>query len=373
MTESEGDTRGSAPQLSVALSMLTLVPGGMGGSETYARALTEQLVGLAGMDVTAFVPTSAAGFSRAVPEVEISGLHAGPTNVDRLRTLVGATLLSPRIRRSMRANQVVHYPFTVPAARPARSQASVQSLLDVQHLELPHMFSKTELAYRRLFYEGYARQADAVITISHFAKRRMVELLGIEAERIHVAQLGVDTSRFTANLGPRENFVLYPARGWAHKNHAALIEAVAIARQENPELRLVLTGGGLDALGELPDWVDRRGLVPEVELLELYRTAGAMIFPSLYEGFGLPPLEAMASGCPVAVSTAGSLPEVVGDAAVTFDASDPTAIAAGIEETFRCSAELTAAGLVQVTKFTWESCRDVHVAAYRQAFERHNS
>ncbi len=373
MIEHEGDSEGSAPQLSVALSMLTLVPGGMGGSETYARALSEQLVGLDNVGVTAYVPTSAAGFSRAVPEVEIPRLHAGPTNVDRLRTLVGANLLAPRIRRSMAASDVVHFPFTVPAPRPARRQASVQSLLDVQHLELPHMFSKTELAYRRLFYEGYARRADAVITISQFAKRRMVELLGIEADRIHVAQLGVDTTRFTANLGPRENFILYPARGWPHKNHATLIKAVGIARLANPELRLVLTGGGLDVLGELPDWVDRRGLVAEAELLELYRTAGAMIFPSLYEGFGLPPLEAMASGCPVAVSTAGSLPEVVGDAAVTFDAADPAAIAAGIEETFLRSAELTAAGLRQVAKFTWQSCRDVHVDAYRKAYERHNS
>jgi glycosyltransferase involved in cell wall biosynthesis len=373
VTANEGGIGGSAPELSVALSMLTLVPGGMGGSETYARALSEQLVGLPGIDVTAFVPSAAAGFSRGVPEVQIPGLYAGQTNVDRLRTLVGANLLAPRIRRAMAGNDVVHFPFTVPAPRPSRRQASVQSLLDVQHLELPHMFSKTELAYRRLFYEGYARRADAVITISHFAKRRMVELLGIAADRIHVAQLGVDTSRFTANLGTRENFILYPARGWAHKNHAALIKAVEIQRLRNPELRLVLTGGGLDVLGALPDWVDRRGLVSEAELLELYRTAGAMIFPSLYEGFGLPPLEAMASGCPVAVSTAGSLPEVVGDAAVTFDATDPAAIAEAIEETFRRSAELSAAGLVQVTKFTWQSCRDVHIDAYRQAQERHNA
>lgn len=372
MTESGGDSEGRTRQLSVALSMLTLVPGGMGGSETYARALTEQLVGLKSVSVTAFVPTSAVGFRRAMPEVEITGLHSGPTNFDRLRTVVGANLLAPRIRRAMAGSDVVHFPFTVPAPLPARHQASVQSLLDVQHLELPRMFSRTELAYRRLFYEGYARKADAVITISHFAKQRMVELLGIAEDRIYVAQLGVDTSRFTPNLGPRENFILYPARGWPHKNHAALIKAVEIARLANPELRLVLTGGGLDVLGELPDWVDRRGLVSEAELLELYRTAGAMIFPSLYEGFGLPPLEAMASGCPVAVSRAGSLPEVVGDAAVTFDASDPAAIAAAIEETFLRSVELAAAGILQVRNFTWENCRDVHVHAYRQAYERHH-
>lgn len=369
--------RGSNPKksspLTVALSMLTLVPDPMDGSETYARALTQQLGGRDDVAVKAYVPCAAAGFSRSVPEVEIAGLHPGSANVDRLRTLVRAHLFAPRIRRSMVDNDVVHFTFTVPAPAPSRRQASVQSLLDVQHLELPHMFSKAELAYRRLFYEGHAKKADAIITISHFAKRRMDDMLGIDTDRIHVAHLGVDSSRFRLNQGPRENFILYPARGRPHKNHAALIKAVGIARLTNPELRLVLTGGGLEVLGELPGWVDRRRLVAEVELLELYRTAVAMIFTSLYEGFGLPPLEAMASGCRVGVSSAGSLPEVVGDAAVLLDATDPAAVAAGIEETLRRSAELAIAGLRQVTTFTWESCRDVHIGAYQQAYERRNA
>ena len=126
--------------------------------------------------------------------------------------------------------------------------------------------------------------------------------------------------------------MLYPARGWKHKNHARLIDAMRLVRSRHPEMRLVLTGGGLDALGELPDWVDRRGLVSDEELRDLYRRAGVLAFPSLYEGFGLPPLEAMASGCPVAASDAGSLPEVVGRYAVLFDPLSPESIAGGIEE-----------------------------------------
>lgn len=359
--------------LTVALSMLTLVRGGMGGSETYARALTLQLAQTAGVDARAYLPASARGFSGAIPEDVVESVRVGPTSRQRLAALAQITARSAMIRRRMSDADVVHYPFTVPAPRPGRAQASVQTLLDVQHLELPQMFSRAELLYRRRYYEGFARQADAVITISHFAKARMVERLGLDAERIHVAQLGVDTEQFTPNLGARENFVLYPARSWPHKNHARLLEAMALARKDLPGLRLVLTGGGLDALGELPDWVDRAGLVPQAELRRLYQSAGALVFPSLYEGFGLPPLEAMASGCPVAVSNAGSLPEVVGDAAVLFDPDDPAAIAAGIVAAIDRSEALTAAGLRQAAKFTWARCGDAHVAAYRAAHERHQA
>ncbi|MBB5642141.1 glycosyltransferase family 4 protein [Cryobacterium roopkundense] len=356
--------------LRVALSMATLVRGGMGGSETYARALTEQLALTDAVDAKAFVPASARGFSAGIPERVIENLSVGASTRERLTGLSRIIARSSSIRRSMAGADVVHFPFTVPAPTPRGSQASVQTLHDVQHLELPHMFSSAELLYRRLFYEGFAAKADAVITISHFTKSRLINSLGLDPERVHVAYLGVDAARYTPNLGLRENFVLYPARGWPHKNHARLIEAMTLARRDLPDLRLVLTGGGLENLGELPGWVDRRGLVPQEELLRLYQTASALVFPSLYEGFGLPPLEAMASGCPVAASNAGSLPEVVGDAAVQFDPHNPESIAAGILAAVARREELTQKGLLQVKKFTWDTCRDAHVQAYRAAHER---
>jgi glycosyltransferase involved in cell wall biosynthesis len=351
--------------LTVALSMLTLVPGGMGGSETYARELTRLLSGVDELEAVAFVPATAKGFSQGIPERLVSLIRGGTTNRARLLAAGRAILFGRAIRRQMREFGIVHFPFTVPVPSPSRKQKFVQTLLDVQHLDLPHLFSRAELLYRRRFYEGAARRADAVITISEFAKARMVELLGIPASKITVAYLGVDCDRFTPNLGDRDEFVLYPARGWAHKNHARLIEAMAEVREARPHMRLVLTGGGLETLGELPEWVDRRGLVSGDELRDLYRRARALAFPSLYEGFGLPPLEAMASGCPVAASDSGSIPEVCGDAAVLFDATSSSAIAAGILEAIRRGPELASRGLAQAKSFTWERCRDAHLAVYR--------
>lgn len=345
--------------------MLTLVPGGMGGSETYARELTRQLATTDLVDATAYVPSNAGGFSQGVPERTVSAVTAGPSTKDRLAVVASATLRAGAIRREFDAPDVVHYPFTVPMPAPARGVGFVQSLLDVQHLDLPHLFSKAELIYRKRFYEGAAKKADLVLTISEFARGRMIELLDLAPDKVRVSPLGVDTADFEPNAGPRDPFVLYPARGWAHKNHPALVAAMELVRRELPDFRLVLTGGGLDSLGELPDWVDRRGLVELSELRDLYRRASAMAFPSLYEGFGLPPLEAMASGCPVAASDSGSIPEVCGDAAVLFDARNPEAIAAGILEAIARGSELYQRGLDQAALFTWERCRDVHVDAYR--------
>ena len=242
----------------------------------------------------------------------------------------------------------------------------VQTIHDVQHRDLPGLFSAQERAYRAIAYDRAARRADRVITISEFCKERVVDRLGVEPDRVTVAHLGVDTDLFSAHDGPREPFVLYPARVWPHKNHARLVAAVALLRERLPDVRLVLTGGGADALGPVPDWVEHRGRVSESDLRDLYRSAACLGFPSLYEGFGLPPLEAMASGCPVAASTSGSLPEVCGDAAVMFDPLDVPAIAAALHEAVTSRERLVPQGLRRAAAFTWRACADVHAQTYHE-------
>jgi glycosyltransferase involved in cell wall biosynthesis len=356
----------STPSSSIALAMLSLVPGGMGGSETYARALATGLEA-AGERVRVLLPENALGFTGVSDEFGVGGVVASASTAARLRALFAAFLRRRRIRSAYGASATVHFPFTVPVPRPRRDQAFVMTVHDVQHREMPELFGRAERVFRRFTYDRPARRADLVITISEYARTTLVRELRVDPARVRVVPLGVDTSSFEPELGERAPFALYPARGWPHKNHAALIEAITIVRQQRPGFGLVLTGGNLDALGTLPDWVDRRGLVPLAELRSLYRTAAVLAFPSRYEGFGLPPLEAMASGLPVAASRAGSIPEVVGDAAVLFDPDDPADIARGILEALERGPELTAAGLERVRRFTWEACIDGHRAAYADA------
>ena len=359
-------TVGGRP-LQVAMSMLTLVPGRMDGGGTYARELVRTLASSATVDVTTFVSRAAAGFSVEVTERVVPGVTGG-ASTPRVRTLAQAGLIRRgAIRRAQERFDVVHAPFTIAVPPAPVGVPLVQTLFDVQHLDLPQFFGRTQLMYRKYFYERTARKAAAVVTISEFSKDRIIHHLGIDPNRIFVAHLGIDRSVITPQLGERENFLLYPARAVGHKNHASLIAGVGILRKHDPTLRLVLTGGALDSLGSLPEWVEARGLVPIEELRSLYSRARALVFPSLYEGFGLPPLEAMAAGCPVVSSNAGSLPEICGDAAVLFDPHDPSDLARAVTEAAGRSADLQRLGLERIGHFSWERCAEVHEQSYRFA------
>lgn len=357
-------------EISIAIPMLTLVPGTMGGGETYARGLMQGLELFPKIRATTFVGPQAKGFSGPIDEVVCPEINGGGGSKEKILTLLKGLIHGPKLRRRVEGYDVYHVPFAVALPRPHSSMPMVQTLCDVQHRDLPQLFSRVEKIYRRFFYEKTARKADAVITISDFAKQTIIDHLGIAPEKIFTAYLAVDTESFTPSLGSRSNFIMYPARGWTHKNHSRLFEAMTILKESHPDLTLVLTGGGLDQLAP-PENVEVRGLVSFEELKELYRTAKCMVFPSLYEGFGLPPLEAMASGCPVASSKSGSLPEVVGDAAVLFDAESPQSIAQGILEAIDRTSELQAKGLERVKEFTWERCAEAHDRAYRYALEQH--
>lgn len=349
----------------VALSLLTLVPRVSGGSETYARELARALGRVGEHEYEALVPTLAPDAGGGLPTTVATGYRASTTTPGRLLAMAGAALRPGRLRRHLEEAEVVHYPLTVPLP-PAR-RPTVLTLLDVQHLDLPELFPRGERLFRRLAYDRAARRADQVIVISEWVRERVIERLRLDPARVHAVHLGVDGARFTPDPAvPREPFLLYPARPWSHKNHARLLEAFALVRRERPELRLVLTGEGHDP-STLPDGVEARGNVPLDALVDLYRRAAALVFPSLYEGFGLPPVEAMACGCPVAASTAGSLPEVCGEAAVLFDPLDAGAIAAGVLETLARAGELAAAGPARAARFTWDATARAHDRVYALA------
>jgi glycosyltransferase involved in cell wall biosynthesis len=238
-------------------------------------------------------------------------------------------------------------------------------VLDIQHVFFPHFFSRSERAYRRLAYGWSVRRSGLVIAISEHVADTLVERFGVERERIRVIHLGLDHERLSPGEGEREPFLLYPARPWPHKNHDRLFEAFALLRRERPELRLVLTGEGTERL-RVPEGAEARGRISQEELVGLYRTAAALVFPSLYEGFGQPPLEAMACGCPVAASTAGSLPEVCGDAARMFDPYSVDEIAAATADVLEDPEPWVRRGLAQAALFNWDECARRHEAVYRK-------
>ncbi|MEF3405234.1 glycosyltransferase family 4 protein [Agromyces sp. CCNWLW203] len=349
----------------VAIALLTLYPGGHGGGEVYAKETVARLARDPRVDVRVHLPRNAAGWNGGVAE-ELAPVTSSASGLRRLLGMARVVLQSSALRRSMRGASIVHYPLTVPIPSSLRSQTSIVSIADTQHLDLPELFHPFERLFRRFAYDRAARRADAVVTISEFTKARLVHHLGIAPDRITVAHLGYDPVDFAPNLGERGDFLFYPARAWRHKNHERLFAAFALVRERHPDMRLVLSGGDLDKLGDLPQGVEWAGHVSREELGVLYRSAAALVFPSLYEGFGLPPLEAMAAGCPVAASASGSIPEICADAAVYFDPEDPTSIADGVDEALRLGSELGARGVERAATFTWEHCSDVHRALYER-------
>ena len=363
-------------------SLLTLFPGRVGGSETYVRGLLgayadghgpEKVTVLANRHV---MPAYAELERGNVRLHHVRSYRPGDSMPTRALAMLAATGLPRRVARDVPAGlDLVHYPVTIPI--PAPRGAHVLTVHDLQHHDLPQFFSRAERSYRALAYDRAALRATAVVTPSEASRERLVRV-GVAPERIEVIPYGVDHGRFRpdaddADLELPERFIFYPANLWPHKNHRRLLDA--FARVDDPELQLVLSGqtyGTLEELGLDRDRVRHLGHVSPEAMATLYRRAIALVFPSLYEGFGSPPLEAMACGCPVAASRSGSLGEVCGDAALTVDPEDADSIAQAIRRLASdpgLRAELRARGLERAAGFSWPKAAERHRALYARVLE----
>jgi glycosyltransferase involved in cell wall biosynthesis len=350
----------------VAIPLLTLVPGRLGGSETYVRELLRALGRVGRHDYRVVLPPVAPDAAEGLPSLAASGYLRARKTPERLLAIGLASARPSRLRGDLGAAELVHFPLTIEL--PRTPLPKVVTLHDVQHLDLPEMFPRAERAFRSVFWHRSVARADRVIAISEFVRDRAVAALGVDPTKVRVVPQGIDHDRLRPGEGQREPFLLYPARRWKHKNHERLLEAFALLRRDRPELRLVLTGGG--DFGGMPQGVEARGHVGTDELTGLMQRASALVFPSLYEGFGLPPLEAMACGCPVACSDAAALPEVVGDAARLFDPHAPEAIAQAVREVLDDPAPWTARGLERAARYSWDETARLTDAVYAELSSR---
>jgi glycosyltransferase involved in cell wall biosynthesis len=232
---------------------------------------------------------------------------------------------------------------------------------------------------------GRARRAAEVIVPSEFVQADVIEAWRLSEERVVVIPPGVDAQFTTDDQIQRgeELSLLFAGAPIRRKNLDLVLRAMATSRRGSAlsQAQLLVTGA---RCGEFADHVRTAtrlgvaarvrwlGIVPESEMPALYRRAHVLVYPSLDEGFGLPPLEAMASGTPVVAGRAGALPETVGDAAVLVDPDDPEDAAVAIEALLTdvpLRRRLLAAGRARVAEFTWSRCADATAAAYRRALE----
>jgi glycosyltransferase involved in cell wall biosynthesis len=242
---------------------------------------------------------------------------------------------------------------------PLRSRVPVvMTMHDLAVLRFPETFNRWTRTYSRLLLPRVARAAARVIAVSEFTAGDAVELLGVDPDRVHVIPHGVDAPFTPAGPARDGDYVLAVGTVEPRKN---LERVAAAARRAGVELRVA----GAPGWGDVR--VESLGYVDDERLAELYRGAACLVYPTLYEGFGLPVLEAMACGTPVVTSTGSAPAQVADGAAVLVDPLDVEAIAAGIDEAIRRRDELRAAGIERARSYSWAAAAKATAAVYREA------
>jgi len=311
------------------------------GTARYLRGLLAELERTAGIELERF---AFGGSSRAATLARDTWWYLGAL---------------PRRSRAARLD-VLHCPtFRAPLTTPVPLVVTVHDLAVLRH---PETFNRWTRGYSRLLVPRVVRAAARVIAVSSFTKEEVVRLIGLPEAKVRVVPNAVGEP-FTAE-GPAADgeFVLAVGTLEPRKNLARLVEA---ARRSKLELRVVGARGwqGVQVGGDGIRWL---GEVDDAELARLYRGALCLAYPSVYEGFGIPVLEAMACGTPVVTSAGGGTREVADGAAVLVDPLDPGAIAAGIQEAIVRRDELRALGRERAARFTWRAAADATVDVYRE-------
>ena len=261
---------------------------------------------------------------------------------ERYRVTCPRTRLGEQARLPLTKAELIYSPANL---APVASRRNVVVIHDAAALRHPEWYSRPYVAWQRFALPRIAKNARLVITVSEFSKREIAETMGANAI---VVPNGVDHERFKP-VGDKGDYALVVGTRITRKNLASL-EAASKALVDKG-VALVAAGSGRSYMRSETTSIRQLGYVPDDELPSLYARARLLLMPSLYEGFGLPVLEAMASGTPVVAANRGALPETCGDAALVVE---PHEFADAALQALEDSDRLTRAGLERAARFTWE-------------------
>lgn len=312
------------------------------------------------------------------------------------RTLRESLRKAPAFPSALAGGTVIHCPYQVihPPVPKAWNLPYVMNLHDIQHEHYPNFFSPEELAWRRHHYLASAQHAMAVCVVDEWTRRDLLTHLPLEPDKVFVAPFGPTWSTadgpgvpgfatLRQKHGIPEAFAYYPAQTWPHKNHARLLEAMKLLKDRGVHLHLVCSGHLTDRHSELlkqaeelglSNQIQFLGLVEEGEVRALYRNARLVVIPTLFEGgSGIPVLEAMALGAPLAASTACGIPDAVGDAALLFDPLNPPEMAEALGRLWTDEAlrlELMDRERQRSTRWNWDQAALTYRDIYTEVLAR---
>jgi glycosyltransferase involved in cell wall biosynthesis len=310
-------------------------------------------------------------------------------NLESARWEANTVLLKDQleVRRHLDKVDLYFCPFGALWPRPL-SIPTVVTLVDIQEVFYPQFFTALDMYNREYHFPGSTRMADRVITISDSSKQTIVKHHRISARKVAVSHLCADKRYYRAAEVaqapdcplPEGDFVIYPANYWMHKNHDTLLKALQWLKEEKG-LKVVSVFTGYDvpngysltqkaAEYGLSEQVYQAGYVTVEELAYLYSRAKMLVFPSLFEGFGIPLVEAMAAGCPIVVADATSLPEIGKDAAEYFDPSSPESIGLAIQKVWydgELGRQLIERGKRRSLDFSAAKLARTHVDVFKEA------